>query len=352
MLLRRRKRLKADLAWFGICFVILQIGLAGLIDWKLPRLYDEEYGVRLAALRTRQAAEPDRPLLLVVGTSRVGMGFAPELLPELRTPSGQRVLPFNFSHLASGPVLNLMLVRRLLAQGIRPQWLVLEIVPASLAHESPSMPSTNATAPDLAVACRYFPSWKILSVYARQRLVPWHKHRAALLREFAPDWVPYHDPREKITLSPLGGDRGWLLEPVVSPTEVQRRTALVRDIYYDVFQKFHLDPAADGATRELLELCRRKHIPVTLFTTPEGSSYRSWYSLAARQQIDDYLARLASEYAVVVCDTRTWLADSDFTDSHHPLQKGAENFTRRFGREVLEPLVQGHLGDNKLITQR
>jgi hypothetical protein len=340
---QRQKNLKADLAWFAICFVGLQVGLAAAIDWKLPRLYDEEYGVRLAALRARQAAEPDRPLLLVVGTSRVGMGFAPELLPELCTPSGQRVLPFNFSHLASGPVLNLMLVRRLLAQGIHPQWLVLELVPGSLAHESPSMPSTNATAPDLPVACRYFPSWRILMVYARQRLVPWHKHRAALLRQVAPDWAPYHDLREKITLNPLGGDRGWLLEPSISPAEVQRRTAQVRDIYFDMFQRFHIDPAGDRATRELLELCRREHIPVTLFTTPESSTYRSWYSPAARQEVDAYLARLGSEYGVVVCDTRTWLADSDFTDSHHPLQQGAEHFTRRFGREVLEPLVQGHL---------
>lgn len=343
---------KADLAWSAVFFVALQICLAGFIDWHVPRLYDEEYGVRLAALRARLAREPQRPLLLVVGTSRVGMGFAPDLLPELYTPSGERALPFNFSHLASGPVLNLMLVRRLLREGIRPHWLVLEIVPAGLAHESASMPATMAAAPDLPVAVRYFPPWKVLSVYARQRIIPWYKHRAGILRGMAPDWAPYHDPREQITLTPLGGDRSWLLEAAVSPEEVQRRTAMVRDVYYDLFQRFHIDPAADRATRELLGLCRRERIPITLFTTPEGTTYRNWYSEAARREVDEYLTRIAGAYGVVVCDARTWLADSDFTDSHHPLERGAEAFTRRLGQEVLGPLVQGRLGQGPLITQR
>jgi len=337
--------------WFAVFFVALQACLAAAIDWRLPRLYDEEYGVRLAALRARRAAEPDRPLLLVVGTSRVGMGFAPELLPELRTPAGLRALPFNFSHLASGPVLNLMLVRRLLHEGIRPEWLVLEVVPASLAHESASMPATMASAQDLPVACRYFPPWKILTVYARQRLIPWYKHRAGILRDLAPAWAPFQDPREKITLTSLGGDHSWLVETAVNPDEVQRRTGLVRDVYREVFQNFHIDPAADRATRELLELCRRERIAVALFTTPEGSAYRNWYSPAARREVDEYLARIGSEYGVEVCDTRTWLADSDFTDSHHPLKHGAEEFTRRLGREVLEPLVKGRLGYGGVVTQ-
>jgi hypothetical protein len=347
-----RHRSKADLAWSAVFFVAFQVALAGLIDWHVPRLYDEEYGVRLAALRTCLAQEPDRPLLLVVGTSRVGMGFAPDLLPELRTPSGQRALAFNFSHLASGPVLNLMILRRLLGEGIRPQWLVLEIVPAGLAHESASMPATMAAAQDLPVAVRYFPPWKVLTVYARQRLIPWYKHRAGILRGIAPAWAPYQDPREQISLTPLGGDRSWLVEAMVSPDEVRRRTALVRDVYYDLFQKFHIDPAADRATRELLELCRREHIPVTLFITPEGTVYRNWYSESARREVDQYLARIGSEYGVVVTDTRGWLPDSDFTDSHHPLKRGAEAFTQRLGREVLEPLVQGPLGHSAIITQR
>jgi hypothetical protein len=55
---------------------------------------------------------------------------------------------------------------------------------------------------------------------------------------------------------------------------------------------------------------------------------------------------------VPVVDARTWLDDDDFTDSHHPLQRGAEKFTRRLGRELLEPLVQGRLAYHGLDSAR
>jgi len=34
------------------------------------------------------------------------------------------------------------------------------------------------------------------------------------------------DPRDQITLTPLGGDRSWLVETAINPDEVQRRTAV------------------------------------------------------------------------------------------------------------------------------
>src|SRR5207244_4147361 len=110
--------------------------------------------------------------------------------------------------------------RRLLAEGIRPDWLVLEVVPASLAHESASMSSTVAAMGDLPLLCHYIRPARLLSVYARQRLIPWYKHRVGMLREIAPAWAPLRDPREKITLTPLGGDRSWLVDVALSPEEV------------------------------------------------------------------------------------------------------------------------------------
>ena len=47
-------------------------------------------------------------------TPFLGDGFHPELLPEVRSPEGKPVLAFNLSHLAAGPVINLMMVQRLL----------------------------------------------------------------------------------------------------------------------------------------------------------------------------------------------------------------------------------------------
>src|SRR5439155_24598779 len=54
-------------------------------------------------------------------------------LPPLRTPEGRPILPFNYSHTGAGPLLELVTVRRLLDAGIRPDWLVIEVMPAYLA---------------------------------------------------------------------------------------------------------------------------------------------------------------------------------------------------------------------------
>ncbi len=40
-----------------------------------------------------------------------------------------------------------------------------------------------------------------------------------------------------------------------------------------------------------------------------------------------------------VVDARGWLTDADLYDDHHPLRRGAVEFTRRLGRDVIAPLV-------------
>jgi hypothetical protein len=117
----------------------------------------------------------------------------------------------------------------------------------------------------------------------------------------------------------------------------------VRDIYFETFQHYRLDPLADRPLRELLDVCRREHIRLALLLTPEATVFRSWYSPAARAAIDEYLARLSGAYGVPLIDGRAWLPDDDFIDTHHPLKRGAAAFSRRLGQEVLEPLVQGRL---------
>ena len=57
-----------------------------------------------ALLQARLTETPERPLLLMMGSSRTVMCFRPENLAELHTSAGAQVLPFNFSHLAAGPL--------------------------------------------------------------------------------------------------------------------------------------------------------------------------------------------------------------------------------------------------------
>ena len=72
--------------------------------------------------------------------------------------------------------------------------------------------------------------------------------------------------------------------------------------------------------------------------------FRSWYPPAVRSEIDAYLAGLSREYAVPVIDAHAWVGDGVFADGHHLLPAGADAFTERFGRDALQPLLEGRAG--------
>src|SRR5947209_5552138 len=112
------------LFWTIPFFVFLQVTFTVALDQCNPELVDPEYHVRLSKLRSLQKEAPDRPLLLVLGSSRTAMSFKPEAVSQLSPAQGKALLPFNFSHYGAGPLFNLMELQRLLADGIKPAWLV------------------------------------------------------------------------------------------------------------------------------------------------------------------------------------------------------------------------------------
>lgn len=349
---RRRKLLghKADILWCLVIVLGAHVLLDVAVDASHPDLCDLEYGVRLRMLRARLAENPHRPLLLAVGSSRIGEGFKPEFLQALPTTQGQQVLPFNFSHLAAGPIMNLLNVHRLLAEGIRPKWLVLEVMPAALCHEPASMPITEAAAGDLPLLQKYFDPWEVWSIYLRGRVNPWYKHRLGLLKEYCPSLLTQASESDIVRLETLGGDLRWLTLNTVTPGEKHLRTALVHNIYYESLQHYQVQPSCDRAMRDLLTLCQREGIAVVLLMTPEGTEFRSWYSPQARVDVDGYVAGLARDYQVPVIDTRDWAPDSDFADSHHLMTLGAVKYTLRLGQEVLEPLVEGRFSQGQRLA--
>jgi hypothetical protein len=338
----KRRGWKGDVLWFLLFLLLLQVGLAVVVDWSQPKLYDLEYGTRLELLQRQIRENPDRPLLVAVGSSRLVGGFQPERLPPLRTASGQVALPFNFSHLAAGPVMNLVEVRRLLRQGVRPKWLVLEIVPFCLAHEN-SMAVSQASAADLPVVQRYFDWVKVWSVYLRDRLNPLYHDRQEILVQCAPAWAGDAVLEERIKLNALGGDHDWWVKTTIDPEVKRRSVAAMRAAAAEELPHFHVTPAADRATRECLDLCRQEGVECVILTTPESSPLRSLYSEEGAEAVARYRAELSEEYNVPVVDASRWIPDEQFADAHHLLRAGADAFTDRLGREVLQPLVGGTL---------
>jgi hypothetical protein len=333
---RRSRPPRAALAWGLAAFVGLHLAFFVAVPHWHP---DDEYTARLKALRALVANHPDAPLLVMVGSSRTALAFAPEILTPRQTPSGERPVAFNFSHIQAGPVMNLLEVRRLLAAGVRPKWLVVEIMPPFLAREWRATYLGGCTADELPLARRYAGgAW--LGPFLRARVAPWHDDRGDLLRRLAPGWVAAEGGRP-LAIGPCGG---WGELHADCPTE-QRRQATRRDreCFGPDLADFRVSESADGATRELLALCRSEGIDVALLMAPEGEEFRGWYSPAARDRLDGYCAGLRRDFGVPVVDARDWLPTVDFTDAHHVLIAGAIKFTLRLDQEALRPLTEGRL---------
>lgn len=331
------RRARAVCLWSGLAFLGLQAAFSGAIEKRHPEWYDADYAARLVALKARLSEGPQRPLLLVVGSSRLTMAFWPEVLPPLPTPRGQQLLCFNFSHLGSGPVMNLVLLRRLLRQGIRPDWLLLEVMPPYLIHDGQVWLSNFMEAADLPLLLRYFPPVKTLGRYLFKRLVTGQECQTGLLRRYLPGLAAPDPAATARRVTDLGGP--VFLDAHLDRVELGQRAACAYRQYHDDLQHFHITPVADRAVRETLDLCRQHHIKAMLIVAPESSEFSRWYPPLARVEIDRYLSHVRRTYSVPLIDARTWLADSDFFDGHHVVLTGAWAFTQRLGREVLQQVA-------------
>jgi len=341
---RRAAGARAALAWGALVFALVQGALDVAVVARHPELQDPETGARLAVLRERLAEAPGRPLLVAVGSSRSQFAFVPEKLPPLNTPAGDRVLAFNFSHMGAGPGMNLLEVRRLLRNGIRPRWLVLEVLPTALGKENELLMMVSANQQDLPVTRQYVSPLKVYGHFLRCQLAPCYKYRRFLARSAVPDWVPDADwEADQVRLDRLGGQHTWIGPFETGSAPARQWLTWAHDSNAPVLEDLHIAGRSDRALRDLIGLCRREGIEVVLLLTPEATTFRGWYSDESRRRVDAYCAGVSRAWDVPLIDARDWLDDRGFFDTHHVTAAGAEAFTRRLGREVLRPLVEGRL---------
>ncbi|HEX3149888.1 MAG TPA: hypothetical protein VHR66_17560 [Gemmataceae bacterium] len=337
----RRRVARAEALWAFIGMVVIWAGFVLLAEIKFPWWYDREYEVRHELLDERVAEHPERPILAVIGSSRIGTAFCPSELPPIYDAESRQVLVFNYSHHGSGPRLNLMQMHRLIRAGHEPTWLVIEIVPAHLRYEAIS--STLASAADIPVLMPYENKPKLLIEFSRLRLNIVYKNRTAFLRTFAPPFATKAGEGDDIFLGPLGDD-AILSRPGAHPeTKKQQQFELIKGMYANQMQNFDFDSQLVEATRGLLQLCRDRHILTALLIAPEDSRFRSWYGDGVEEKIQKLYHGLGDEFGVPVIDARSWCPDEDFLDPHHLMPEGAKRFTLRLGREVLGPVARGEL---------
>jgi hypothetical protein len=326
------------------------VAATSLLEWGPPRNRDPEYGLKLTALRERLAEKGSQPAALFLGSSRVAMGIRPDALSPLRLADGHQPVVFNFALVGSGPLMELFCLKRLLANGVRPGWVIVECWPPFLWQEREHAEEARIDISrlgwsDLALLERYWRDpGRLWEDYTEARLVPWFSHRICLLSRFAPAWLPV-GARQDGNWGTLDG-WGWLPSkemPDLDGSARRRGRELNRQFFSPILEHWEASVLSDRALRELVQLCRQQDIGVALLFMPETREFRSWYPPRVAAALDDYVARLGDRYGVAVIDARTWAREEEFNDTHHLNPRGAATFTARLGRQALRPFFEGRL---------
>jgi hypothetical protein len=282
----------------------------------------------------------------MLGSSRTAFGLRGAVLEErLRSTLDRPTVAYNFGVYGAGPVRDLITLRRLLAEGVRPDLLLVEVTPPFLASqpgalaELASLPPPRLWLSEMPALERYAgASAAVRRAWWQANVVPWYCYRFAVVSRFVPRWLPFQLRED------YGGGldaAGWAPLPTARPTPEDYRHNLAGTWrqFGGSLTGFRLGGSSCAGLRDLLALCRSERLPVALVLMPESSDFRGWYTAEARAEIQTFLAGLTREFAAPVIDARKWVADTDFSDGHHLLVEGATAFTERLSPEVLRLLA-------------
>ena len=354
-MLNRRGR--SALVWALAAFAVCQLGMAVAIERSYPEFRDPEFGYRRNRLVSRLTHAPTKPYTaIMLGSSRTTIGFDAsiverQLAEHLQAPA----IVFNFGVTGAGPLTHLLNLRRLLKDGVRPDLVLIEILPPLLNgrpwnQESLRLRPERLWHEEVQVLKEYGCLPGIERRWLEGWPVPFYEHRFALLSRFMPGWLPY-DMRLDWAISI--DDSGYCPRPKSRRSADAERIALdnMRKDYSVRLLEFQLGGQACRGLMELVDLCNQEHLPAALVLMPEGTAFRQLYTPVVWGQIDGFLKDVAAHANIPIISAREWLPDSAFVDAHHLVQEGAEEFTTRFGREGVIPLVDRLRTSKHMIAQ-
>jgi hypothetical protein len=346
---RRQRQSRASLLWGLLLFMTGQLALAMAIERWLPGLRDADYTYRLVRLRKRLRHTPTRPVSVVMlGSSRTMFGLHGQLIEKrLRAGASDSPVVFNFGFPGAGPLRHWLHLRRLLDDGVRPDVVLLEIMPYLLHTD-------NGTPIDFQQLSADKLRLRELGMLEEEGLRPeelrfrwwlgWpfpaYAHRFAIVSMTVPTLLPCvlrQDHNKGIDAS------GWtaMSQLLLQGPETRRRAVeRARLDHGPALQHLNLCVTTSRVLQETLELCRREGIRTALVIVPEGPLYRSLYSEATWRSVEAHLREIAGRHHVPLINAREWLPEEEFLDSHHMTQEGATRFSERLCQEIL-PLVRG-----------
>jgi hypothetical protein len=348
-----KRRGRTVLFWGAILYVVAQLAVCPVVDrWRAPQPL-QEYR-KWPRLRELVKATPDRPLVLMLGSSRTCYAFRAGQLNGMPGPDGQPLLVYNFGVAAAGPIHEWMYLHDMLAEGIRPRLLLIEYVTPLMCRSGRGLTSEESALATRWVTMEQFVHlWPYLTQRRRifhdmvlTHLAPWYSLRYEMHGDLQQIFFGIPPPPSP----PPVDEWGWC-QLSTEPPPPQLSARLWRSayrMYHDTMGRFQMSDNARRAMEDLLELCHRERIPTALVLMPESSIFRSWESEEARKEPAALLAELRNRYHLPLIDASHWLRDEDFEDGNHELLSGANHFTERLAQEIQQLLGRPASEDDKV----
>lgn len=332
-----RRNAPRALRWGLVIFVLLQLSV-GLAAELYPRLRDPLYGDKFAKLKPRLKPPEQQKMVVMLGSSRTGLGFHGKRVEAQFT---EPVVAFNYGVPASGPITHLVYLKRLLRDGVTPDLVLVELLPAMLVDRADSpleqywffADRLNYSEQDTLIRHGFDPR-AVRERWWKSTLIPWYTLRFQLMTRISPSWLPW---QVRFDWSRSADECGWGTMQVqdITPEEQAFATRQAKAEYAPVLGDWKPGGPAVAALHEILDVCKERNIPVRLVLMPEGSEFRALYPPLIRTRLNEFLATLPG-----VVDAREWLPDAAFRDGHHMFAAGAEAFTDRLTREVIAPGIR------------
>jgi hypothetical protein len=341
--LTRSRRHSAQLSVVvGLAMILVaMVGMAAAVETVKPEWRDPEFGHRLSRLRELQRESLERPLVLLLGTSRAQNAFDPSAMDFADEPGSPRV--FNFAQSASPPLKVLLTLLRILAEGIRPSAVIVEVLPLWLSADGPAETQFRGATPRLSIGDLrrlepYCAEPSVMrSCWIETRTAPWHELRVVLMSHWSPRWLTW---KERIDPQWEGmNPDGFVPFPhqFESPEIRARATARAREEHVHAFDGFRFGEMSLRALRDLVARCHAEGIPVAFVQPPVSPMFRGWFRPGVWENGESCLREFARELDVEVFPPFEGLAESDFIDRHHLLQSGSVKYSGWLADRYLKP---------------
>ncbi|MCS6864713.1 MAG: hypothetical protein RMJ56_17955 [Gemmataceae bacterium] len=331
--------------WGLAAILLANVALAVAVETVWPQLRDPEYGYRIMRLRQLQQQWPQRPWILVIGSSRTQNAIDPQAMGLAEQPD--RPWVFNFGIAGAGPVHQRLLLQKLLAQNIRPTAVLAELLPVTLATHHNVDPIFT-----LQVSRLSYDDVQRLEPYLahprelrrrwlKERLDTWSSQQPVLLSHIAPSWQAW---AQRIDHQwEMLDDFGYTPYPEHHAAHKRaQRQEVARSEYADYLRDLHISELATRAIRDLVSEARAAGIPVAFFITPESPLFRSWYSPLTQERLHAYIDQLTHQLACPVFLPPTDFTEDDFADGHHILPAAAARYSRWLAQTHLQSWLQHH----------